>query len=491
MTQEPEAKKQKIKRSRPLIFNLMTMPTPSHSHPANWAKPGDTSSHYMDIDHWIEIAKIAEDAKFNAIFIADVLGPYDVYKGPHNFDAVARSGAQFPMVDPSAYISAMAAVTKNVGFGVTFSTIAEQPYHFGRRIATLDHLTKGRIGWNIVTSYLQSAARNLLNNEDLPPHDKRYERADQYVQAIYELLLSSWRDDAVVKDRKTLTYAEPSRIREINYKSEFFDIPGPFVTEPSPQRLPVLLQAGGSPAGLAFAAKHAEVIFVEGATLEIAKTAVDKISKIAYEKHGRSRENLRFIVGLQIIVAETTEEANAKFEETLKYHHEEGKKALLGGWTGIDLSKFKADGKPVDPSSSNATHSKVEAYFADSDGDITQKVGVGRAKKRVLVGNPSEVADKIQQYVDVCGIDGVNFIGAHFPEGFKNIVKYLAPELRKRGLLWDDYPVQNGTFRENLYGMKGQSFVPEEHIAYGYRWTKDDDRDSFKEKLDAYKKEKL
>lgn len=480
-------KRHKSKRTTPLVFNLMVMPCPSHTNPAGWAQPGDTTTHFPETDHWVELAKLAEDMKFNSVFIADVLGPYDVYNGPHNFDACARRGAQFPSVDPSVYVSAMAQATKNVGFGVTFSTMYEHPYHFGRKIASLDHSTKGRIGWNIVTSYLESAARNLLDGNSLPPRDKRYQRAHEYIEAIYELLLSSWRDDAVVIDKENFIYAEPTRIREINFKSDNFNIPGPFLVQPSPQRLPLLLQAGGSQQGLEFAAKHGEVLFIED-NFEVAKKFIGTISELATKKYGRKREHLKFIVGLHVIVEPTHEEAEAKFQETLKYHSEEGKKALLGGWTGIDVSKVdESDSEAVKTAS---VETKTNLLFKDGvKKDITQDIGIGLGRKRLVLGTPEEVADTLEKYVDECGVNGFNFIAPHFPYSYHSVKKYLVPELQKRGLLWEDYAVEGGTLRENIYGVKGQTFVPEDHVAYNYRWTKDVEKSQFSENLLKYKKE--
>lgn len=467
-------KRQKRER-KPLILNFMVLSSLGHLNPSIWAHPKDQSREYKKISYWTKVAKLAEKAKFNAVFIADVLGPYDVYKGPHNFDAVARSGAQFPLVDPSAYISAMVEATNTVGFGITFSTISEAPYLFARRLATLDHLSEGRVGWNIVTSYLQSAARNLLDSKNLPPHDKRYERAEEYLEVVYKLLLSSWRDDAIVDDTANLTYAEPSRIREINHEGEFFNVPGPFITEPSPQRIPVVLQAGASKTGREFAAKHAEIVFIQGFTPEALKASIDDIRRLAVEKYNRTPEHIKFISELIIILGETNEEAEAKFQDLMKYHDPEGKQALIGGWTGLDLSQFGED-EDLESVNSNAMLSAVKMYITDNKkktrAEVAQSVGVGLGRKRVLIGTPQEVADEIERYVDISGIDGFNFANANFPATFEDIAELLAPELRKRGLLWEDYPVPGGTFRENLYGVEGQTFVPKDHQAYKYRWTK-------------------
>ncbi|KAG7660329.1 uncharacterized protein J8A68_006166, partial [[Candida] subhashii] len=261
MTQSNKQPKKK------LILNAFAMACSGHQAPGLWKHPEDQSRHYNTIEYWTHLAQLLERGKFNAFFLADVLGGYDVYNGPHNITAAASSGAQFPVGDPSAVVSAMAAVTKNIGFGLTYSTISEAPYHFVKRIGSLDHLTKGRIGWNVVSSYLDSAARNLLNGDPLPPHSERYERAEEYIEVVYKLFLSSWAEDAV--ELKDGVFTNPEKVREINHKGRHFVVPGPNIVEPIPQRLPVILQAGTSKAGKEFAAKNAEVVFITTFTPEV------------------------------------------------------------------------------------------------------------------------------------------------------------------------------------------------------------------------------
>ena len=193
------------------------------------------------------------------MFIADVLGGYDIYGGPKNLTPAIQSGAQWPVNEPLSIVPAMAAVTSSLGFGVTISTSYEQPYHLARRMSTVDHLTKGRVGWNVVTGYLDSAARNLTNGNDKQlEHDERYAVCEEYMDVVYKLWNSSWRSDAVKLDRKKGIYTDPNLVREINHKGKYFTVPGPHFCAPSPQRTPVIMQAGTSRAGKEFAAKHAE-----------------------------------------------------------------------------------------------------------------------------------------------------------------------------------------------------------------------------------------
>ena len=275
-----------------------------------------------------------------------MLGGYDIYKGPRNLTPAILSGAQWPVNEPLAVISAMAAATRNLGFGVTVSTTYEAPFHLARRLSTLDHLTKGRIGWNIVTSYLDSAARNLLGggkNKEQLRHDERYAMAEEYVRVMYKLFESSWREDAVVLDRERGVFAEPSRIREINHVGKYFEVPGPHICQPSPQRTPLLLQAGTSTAGKRFAAENAEVIFMSGHSPSVLAKNIAEIREAAETEFGRDPHSIKFLASVCPILGRTEEEAMAKYEDYSQYSDTEGALALFGGWTGIDLSTYGDD----------------------------------------------------------------------------------------------------------------------------------------------------
>lgn len=351
----------------PLIWNSFCMGCLGLQCPGLWSHPDDKSRDFNTIEYWVNLAQLLEKGKFNALFIADVLGGYDVYNGPRNLTAAAKSGAQWPINDPHAIVPAMAAVTENLSFAITSSTVSESPYHFSRRLATLDHLTKGRIGWNIVSSYLDSAARNLLNGGPLPEHDERYVKAQEFVEVVYQLFLSSWADDAVKFDRKTRVFTDPERIREINYKGEHFIVPGPSITEPTPQRLPVILQAGASKKGLEYAAKNAEAAFINGMTPEALKVKIDQLKKLV-KQHGRNPDDVKVLSLVTVIVAPTHEEAIAKYEEYKYYSNPEGAQALFGGWTGIDLGKYDYD-EPLDQVESNAVRSFVESWTKPVPGE--------------------------------------------------------------------------------------------------------------------------
>ena len=249
--------------ARQIRFNAFDMNCVGHQSPGLWKHPRDKSFKYKDLDYWQDLARTLERGVFDGIFIADVIGYYDVYKGS-NFHAIQQA-AQIPVNDPLQLIAPIALATEHLGIGVTASTSFEHPYTFARRLSTADHHTKGRVGWNIVTSYLESGAKNI-GQGGLRRHDNRYEVAAEYVEVLYKLLEGSWENDAVVRDAARGVFTNPEKVHEIGHKGRFFDVPGYHLCEPSPQRTPLLYQAGTSGRGKDFAARHAECVFLSSPT---------------------------------------------------------------------------------------------------------------------------------------------------------------------------------------------------------------------------------
>lgn len=451
---------------RHVRFNAFDMNCVGHQSPGMWRHPHDQSWRYKDIRYWADLAKTLEKGLFDGIFIADVLGTYDTY-GSSNASAL-REGTQVPVNDPFLLVSAMAVVTENLGFGVTAGTAYEHPYPFARRLSTLDHITNGRFGWNVVTGYLPSAARNM-GNEDQLEHDERYNHADEYLEVVYKLLEGSWEDDAVVRDRERGIFTDPEKVHEIRHEGKYFKVPGIHISEPSPQRTPVIYQAGASSRGIGFAAGNAEAIFVASPTKAILKDTVAKI-RDAVEAAGRDRHSVRIYTLLTVITDETSEAAHAKHEEYKQYASNEGALTLMSGWMGIDLSEYSLD-DPIGEVKSNAIQSTVSNFQkVNDDGkpwtvrDIAESASIGGLGPR-LVGSGAEVAEELISWVDETDVDGFNLAYAITPGTFEDIVKYVVPELQKRGAYQTEYAP--GTLRNKLFG-KGDR-LPEDHKGSGYR----------------------
>ncbi|EMR67594.1 putative dibenzothiophene desulfurization enzyme a protein [Eutypa lata UCREL1] len=461
-----------VKPKKSLVLNAFVMMCSGHQSPGLWRHPDDESWRFNEVSHWVELAKLLEAGKFHGIFVADVLGGYDVYTD--SLEPAKITGTQWPTNEPLSVVAAMAAATESIGFGITVSTTYEAPYHLARRLSTIDHLSKGRLGWNIVTSYLNSAAKNMGFAEQAK-HDDRYAQAEEYLKVIYKLLESSWRDDAVKLDRKAGVYTQPDLVRQIDHEGKFFKVPGPHICQPSPQRTPLLLQAGTSRAGKQFAAQHAEAVFVSAHAPAVCAKNIAELRQLAKAEFGRDPASIKVLALVTAILGETEEEAQAKLADYRQYASHEGALALFGGWTGIDLNKY-GDEEELRHVESNAVKSTVEGYAKFSPGTskwtkhtIAEHVALG-GNGPLFVGTASQVADGLEQWIAEADVDGFNFAYALFPQSFKDIIELLLPELRKRGLFWDDYAVPSGTYRENFYQKPGQSGPPEEHVASRYRW---------------------
>jgi FMN-dependent oxidoreductase (nitrilotriacetate monooxygenase family) len=441
--------------SKIIRFNAFQMNTVSHQSPGLWTHPRDNGHRYTDPDHWTELAQLLEAGRFDAIFLADVLGAYDVYEG--SADAALRHAVQAPLNDPLALVPLMAQVTTHLGFGVTCALTYEHPYTFARRISTLDHLTRGRIGWNIVTGYLDSAARNLGQDRQLR-HDERYDLADEYMEVVYKLWEKSWEDDAVVNDKERGVYADPAKVHPINHEGRYYKVPGFHLCEPSPQRTPVLYQAGTSPRGTAFAAKHAECTFVSGPSKKVVKKYVDDL-------RAAGNGQLKIYAQALIITAPTEAEAHAKHEEYRRHIDIEAALALLSGWTGVDFSKFALDAT-IEYIDSDAGRSAL-ASFSQADPnrkwtvrEAAEFIGLG-GRGPVLVGDPSQVADQLEAWQDETGVDGFNLAFAVAHESMRDVVELIVPELQRRGRYRKEYTA--GTLREQLFGhkLRGQVRKPD------------------------------
>lgn len=447
-----------------IYLNAFDMNCAGHYSPGLWTHPADKSSTYKDAEYWTHLAKVLEKGRFDAIFLADVLGIYDVYQDSR--DPAVRQGAQVPVNDPAFVIPIMAQATNHLGFGLTASVSHEHPYIFARRISTLDHLTKGRIGWNIVTSYLNSAALNIGLNQQIS-HDERYEIADEYMEVVYKLWEGSWEDDAVLVDKEKRIFTDPEKIHDIQHEGKYYKIPGAHLCEPSPQRTPVLFQAGASSRGRKFAAKHAELVFISAPTNQINKSYVQALRE-EMKNSGRNQDEIKILSSFTPIVGSTQEEAEAKFKEYQKHISYEGALALLGGWTGINFAGYDPDDK-IKYVKNDAIQSVIETFTKIDPNkqwtvrEIADVVGIG-GMGQIVVGTPEKIADTMEEWVNEIGVDGFNIAYAVTPGTFEEFVEHVIPILQERGLVRKEY--EKGTFRKNLFGYDQ---LPDSHVARQYR----------------------
>jgi long-chain alkane monooxygenase len=450
-----------------ILLNAFHMNCVVHQSPGLWILPEDKMEKYKDLDTWVELAKVLERGKFDALFLADVVGVYDVFRG--NREAAVSQGAQIPVNDPAFLIPVLAYATEHLGFAWTSSVLQNHPFGFARSVSTLDHLTKGRVAWNVVTSYLESGARNF-GQSALPAHDERYAIADEYLDIVYRLWESSWEDGAVIKDRKRGIYADPAKVHSVDVEGKYFRVNGVHLAEPSPQRTPLLYQAGSSPRGREFAAQHAECVFVLGPNPGVVAQYVSDTRERA-SKHGRRPDDLKFLAYVKVITGGTEEEAQKKYQYYLDNISYDASMALLSGWSGIDFGSFKPD-QPLEYIETNAVRTLVHG-FTQADPtrkwtlrDLAKYIGIGGAGP-VLVGAPEQIADQLQQWIDA-GVDGFNLAYAVTPGSFIDFVDGVIPVLQKRGLTQTEY--QPGTLRQKIYGPEHSRLLAT-HPASKYRRT--------------------
>jgi FMN-dependent oxidoreductase (nitrilotriacetate monooxygenase family) len=452
--------------SRQLILNAFDMNCVTHIVAGTWRHPESQAARYKDLQYWLDLAKLLERGLFDGLFIADVLGIYDVYGGGP--EAALRSGAQVPVNDPLLVVPAMATVTEHLGFGVTAATSFEHPYSFARRMSTLDHLTKGRVGWNIVTGYLESAARNH-GLDTITPHAERYDIADEYSEVLYKLWEGSWDDDAVGTEPGRAEYADPTKVHPIDHDGKYFRVPGIHLCEPSPQRTPVLYQAGASSRGKQFGAENAEVIFVGATTKDALRETVADIRARA-EAAGRDPYDVKIVNGHVVVTGADDAAAQARHDDFRRYVDPEGALALWSGWLGTDLSKFDLD-DPVAVTDNEFLKSSVQNF---GQGQWTLRDFVDAhaidAEGGFSVGGPQKVADDLQEWVEETDVDGFNITNAITPGSFVDFVDHVIPELQRRGIYKTAYA--DGALRHKLFGRGAR--LPETHRAARYRHVKDE-----------------
>jgi FMN-dependent oxidoreductase (nitrilotriacetate monooxygenase family) len=434
-----------------LRLNLFTMNAVEHVSVGSWRYPGDQSARYRDREYWTELARTAERGGFDAVFFADVRGIYDVYDD--SADPAIERAVQTPSNDPAYLVPAMAEVTDDLGFAITKSTSYNHPYQLAREFSTLDHLTDGRVAFNIVTSYLESAAANLGLGERID-HDERYDRADEFMEVCYALWEDSWADDAVVRDRETGQFTDPEKVRPIAHDGEYFDVPGPHGCEPSPQRTPVLYQAGSSDRGRAFAAEHAEAVFLSQPNEEAVREYIADL-RSRLESNGREPDSVAFFPGLVPIVGETEAIARAKAESYRDAIDVEGVLALLSGFVDVDLAELDPDQK-LEHIETEAIQGVINAFTTNDDREWTVRevaefAGLGTTSP-VVVGTPEDVADEFEYWYREVGVDGINVKEVVRPDTLTDFVDLVVPELRERGVLADP---EGETLRERTCGRPG------------------------------------
>ncbi|WP_144534130.1 LLM class flavin-dependent oxidoreductase [Bacillus pumilus] len=411
-------------------------------HVASWRHPNAVSDAAMNLDYFKQLAKKAEEGKLDLLFLADSL---------------SISQTSHPNVltrfEPLTLLSSIAESTSSIGLAATASTTYSEPFHIARQFASLDHLSGGRAAWNVVTSSIEETAKNFSGEEHLA-HHKRYERAEEFVEVV-KGLWDSWEEDALVRNKETGEFFESSKLHELRHKGEFFSVRGPLNVSRTPQGQPVIIQAGSSEDGQKLAAKTAELIFTAQNDLKKAKEFYQSL-KEKVEAAGRAREDVSIMPGIFPIIADTEEEAKAKYEELQELIVPEIGLSILQNYLGgIDLSQYPLDGPlpEIDPSTSNAVKSRFDLVMNMARKDnltirqLYQSVAGSRGHN-IFIGTPQQLADVMETWINEEAADGFNVMPPLLPEGLDMFVDRVVPILQERGLFKTEYTGQ--TLRENL-----------------------------------------
>lgn len=451
--------------SKRLIFTLLVMDSIGHNFHGSWRHPQAGNRDFKTAGLWVDLAKKAEQAKVDAFFFTDVVGVQGEYRGSR--DIIFEMAMNVPIGDCTMVIPAMASQTENIGFLYTSSVISHHPFVFARAASTLDHLSNGRIGWNIVTSANESAFRNLGLPGNLS-HEERYAWADEYVDVVYKLWEGSWDVDAIVNDAAKGVYADPTKVHDINHVGKRYQVQGFNLMEPSPQRTPVLAQAGGSPAGLEFAAGHAELMFVSAMSLETIAQQVGTVRALASAR-GRKDGDILFLQGMMFVIGSTDEEAYRKWADLEEYRSQEAQTAYFSSLSGMDLGQFDPATPLPDildeiPGIRGAFLSMINAWPAGSTPTVKDFLS-SLALPQMVVGSPETIAARLVAHQNA-GIDGVQVMNALLPQSYDDFFEHLVPVLQEKGLMQKEY--RQGTLRQKLFDAEAPD-ISVRHPAHGYR----------------------
>lgn len=414
-------------------------------HIAAWRHPDAQADAPVNFRHYVELARRAEAAKFDAIFLADSVGV-------RNTDLASLSRtARSDHFEPLTLLSALAAVTEKIGLIATVSTTYNEPYHVARKFASLDHISGGRSGWNLVTSSGQGEAQNF-NLDEHVEHARRYARAAEFHDVVLGLW-DSWEDDAFLRDKPSGQYFDPAKLHPLRHRGEHFSVRGPLNVSRSPQGRPVVVQAGASPAGRDLAARTAEVIFVAHQTFDEAQAFYRDIKGRAVE-YGRDPDAIKIMPGIFPVIGRSQAEAEDKFARLQNLIHPVVGVQLLSNMIGgFDLSGYPVDGPLPDIPETNGGKSRQQLLIDLARRDnltirqLYLRIAGARGHQQVI-GTPQSVADQLQQWFEEGGADGFNIMSPWLPGGLDDFIELALPELRRRGLFRTEY--SGATLRQHL-----------------------------------------
>jgi N-acetyl-S-(2-succino)cysteine monooxygenase len=430
------------------------------THPAGWRLPHAHADCALDFPLWVEMAQAAERAKMHFLFLADGVA---VRTAAKDDDALSYSG-RIEQFEPLTLIAALAARTERLGFVATASTTYNEPYHVARKFASLDHISGGRVGWNVVTSWSEAEAVNFNRDKHLE-HGVRYDRAEEFVDVVTGLW-DTWEDDAFIRNKVTGQYFDPAKMHVLNHKGPNFSVRGPLNVARPIQGYPVIAQAGASEPGQELAARTADLIYTAARTRDAA-AAFYKSVKGRLSKYGRAQSDAVVMPGIMPVIGCTAQEARNKYDAIQELIHPKVGLAMLARAFG-DLSAYDLDGPlPEDLPDMDGVKSGREALIAMARRDnltIRQlyMTVTGAAGHQQVYGTADQVADLMIEWFDAEACDGFNIMAAYHPGGLTDFLDTVVPELQRRGRFHAEY--EGRTLRENL-GLARVPFRQARHTA--------------------------
>ncbi len=411
---------------------------PTYHSLAMWRHPKSdmTKENWTQPELYQHIAKTCERGKFDMVFFADLNYISDTFRG--TLEPALRYAVQAPEHDPVPLLSYMGAVTSHIGLGATLSVSHHHPFYLARLWATIDHLTRGRAAWNVVTSVNHNQASNY--GAEREPTDTRYEKADEFIQVCRELW-NSWDEDAVVMDRENAVFVDADKVRRIEFEGQFYKSRGPLNVTRSPQNGPALLQAGTSPKGRALAAKYADAIFAIQPRAEDAGAYFSDI-KQRMRDGGRDPDTCKILFGMQPIIGESEAEAQEKQEIHNSLVPADGGMAILSAHLDFDLSKLPPDAEMASREEPELQRMKTRYRKASGEPMTVREVGVRHGQSVGLpqfVGTPTNIADQMEAYMATAGGDGFMLSPIYCPGAIEEFVNLIVPELQRRGLFRTEY----------------------------------------------------
>ena len=414
-------------------------------HIAAWRDPEVDAHAKQSFAHYVEIARLAERGKFDLLFTADTNATF----GPDDVEAWTRTTAA-SRLEPITLLGALAAVTSRIGLVATATTTYFEPFHVARFFASLDQISGGRAGWNLVTSSAAAEAYNF-GRESHAGHADRYARAHEFAKVVLGLW-DSWEDDAVIADKQNGLYLDRDKLHFLNHKGEHFAVRGPLTVHRSPQGHPVIVQAGQSEDGRELAAETAEVIFTVQQDLAAGREFYNDVKRRA-AAYGRPPEAINVMPGVMTVIGTTRAEAEDKYSRLQDLIAPEIGIKMLSTYLGVDLSRHSLDGPVPEPTYTSQEVGRVKVMV-----DLAQRENltirqlykrvVGQRAHRVVIGTPGDIADALEQWFTAGAADGFNILPLTFPRGLEELVDLVIPELQRRGLFRTEY--EGRTLRENL-----------------------------------------